>query len=225
MQQPNQLSPWQAWSLEVQHKLKEQHEQITKLETQIAALCEQVKILESRPAYNIESIEYHFDQLKVERLDGTLNIGMTAPGAGDDSFPGSIEQLAVPKPQVFPSAAPSITPQAGPYTDIYTEMNRYLDSEAQQRLLAYENELGIPLDPYHRRIIIEDVRKQVPTRIQYYLNYLQQSEGKSDGEQAANNTESIVSSVLAKTIRDADAALLAYMRQLQSGNPSSGGMA
>lgn len=222
MQQPNQLSPWQAWSLEVQHKLKSQQEQIEKLETQVAALCEQVKQLEGRPAYNIESIEYHFDQLKVEKLDGTLNIGMTAPGAGDDSFPGSIEQLAVSKPQVFPSAAPGITPQTGPYTDIYTEMNRYLDSEAQQRLLAYENELCIPLDPYHRRIIIEDVRKQVPTRIQYYL---QRSDVKPDGKQETNDTESIVSSVLAKTIRDADAALLAYMRQLQSGNPSSGGMA
>lgn len=222
MQQPTQLSPWQSWSLEVQNKLKAQQEQIAKLETQVAALCEQVKQLEGRPTYNIESIEYHFDQLKVEKLDGTLNIGMTAPGAGDDSFPGSIEQLAVSKPNVFPSAAPAITPQAGPYTDIYTEMNRYLDSEAQQRLLAYENELSIPLDPYHRRIIIEDVRKQVPTRIQYYL---QRSESISEGEQAANDTESIISSVLAKTIRDADAAMLAYMRQLQSGNPSSGGMA
>ncbi|MGM0880603.1 MAG: spore germination protein GerPC [Bacillota bacterium] len=223
MQQPNQLSPWQIWSLDVQHKLKAQQEQIEKLETQVAALCEQVKQLETRPAYNIESIEYHFDQLKVEKLDGTLNIGMTAPGSGEESFPGSIEQLAVTKPpQVFPSAAPAITPQAGPYNDIYAEMNRYMDSEAQQRLLAYENELGIPLDPYHRRIIIEDVRKQVPTRIQYYL---QRSVGKPEGQQEANDTESIVSSVLAKTIRDADAAMLTYMRQLQSGNPSSGGMA
>ncbi|WP_028610407.1 spore germination protein GerPC [Paenibacillus harenae] len=221
MQQHNQLSPWQIWSLDVQQKLKSQQEQIDRLEAQVAALCEQLKQLEARPAYNIESIEYHFDQLKVEQLDGTLNIGMTAPGSGNDSFPGSIEQLAVNQPEVFPSAGPSIPPQSGPYTDIFNEMNRYLDTEAQQKLIMYENELCIPLDPYHRRIVIEDVRKQVPTRIQYYLR---EGERGAEEQSAAVDDNAIISRVLAKTKRDADAALLAYMRQLQNGSAPSGGM-
>lgn len=222
MQQPNPLSPWQMWSLEVQHKLKEQQEQLEALEAKVSALCEQVKQLEARPTYNIESIEYHFDQLKVEKLDGTLNIGMTAPGTGDDAFPGSIEQISVSKPQVFPSADPTITPPSGVYNDISADMNRYLDDEAPQRLLSFENELCIPLDPYHRRIIIEDIRKQMPTRINYYMH--EAEKGTAD-QFSATDDASVAANVLAKTRRDADAALLAYMRQLQSGTPSSGGMA
>lgn len=222
MQQPNPLSPWQMWSLEVQNKLKEQQEQLDALNAKVLALCDQIKQLEARPTYNIESIEYHFDQLKVEKLDGTLNIGMTAPGMGGDSFPGNIEQLSVPKPEVFPSASSSIPTPSGEYDDIFNEMTRYLDVEVPQKLLSYENELCTPLDPYHRKIIIEDIRKQVPSRIHYYLHKTDQS---TDAQKAKADDDSKTASILAKTRRDTDAALLAYMRQLQTGTPSSGGMA
>lgn len=221
MQQPNQLSPWQMWSLEVQHKLNEQKEQLQTLDAKVAALSEQVKKLEARPTYNIEKIEYRFDQLKVEKLDGTLNIGMTAPGTDGESFPGSIEQIEVTKPQVFPSAGPSIPPPSETYNAIFTEMNRYLDDAAPQRLLAFEQEFSIPLDPYHRRIIIEDVRRQLPNRIHYYMK---QPDNSTADQQPADIDETVAARVLAKTTRDADAALLAYMRQLQSGTPASGGM-
>ena len=39
MQQPNPLSPWQMWSLEVQNKLKEQQEQLDALERKGRSLC------------------------------------------------------------------------------------------------------------------------------------------------------------------------------------------
>lgn len=221
MQQPQPLSPWQIWSLEVQNKLKEQQERIETLETQVVALCEQVKKLEAKPAYTIENIHYQFDQLKVEKLDGTLNIGMTVPGMNDDTFPGNIDQLAVSNTQAYPSAVPSVTAPSRLYNDIFAGMNRYLEEEAPNRLLAYENDLCIPLDPFHRRIIINDVRKQVPTRIQYYL----QKSGQDDQFQPETNEyNTVTANVLTKTIRDADAALLAYMRQLQDGSPSSGGI-
>ncbi|WP_054024259.1 spore germination protein GerPC [Bacillus sp. FJAT-28004] len=221
MQQSNPLSPWQLWSLEVQNRLKEQCERLDALEAKVIALCEQVKQLEARPTYNIEGIQYHFDQLKVEKLDGTLNIGMTAPGMGDDSIPGSIEQMAVSNTQVFPTAGTSMPSPSGLYNDIYAGMTRYLDTEAEKKLLSYENEFQIPLDPYHRQIIINDVRKQVPTRIQYYM---QKTERSSDAQPSANDSNAMAAAVLAKTTRDADAALLAYMRQLQSNSTSTGGM-
>lgn len=221
MQQPNQLSPWQMWSLEVQHKLNEQQEQLQALEAKVAALSEQVKKLEARPTYNIEKIEYRFDQLKVEKLDGTLNIGMTAPGTDGESFPGSIEQIEVTKPQVFPSSGPSIPPPSETYTAIFAEMNRYLEDEAQQRLLAFEKEFCIPLDPYHRRIIIEDVRRQLPNRIHYYMK---QPDNSTADQHPEDIDETVAARVIAKTTRDADEAMLAYMRQLQTGTPASGGM-
>jgi len=221
MQPSNPYSPWQLWSMNVQNKLTEQCERLDALEAKFAALCEQVKQLEARPTYNIEGINYHFDQLKVEKLEGTLNIGMTAPGTGDDAIPGSIEQMTVSNTKVFPTASTPMPTPSGLYNDIYAGMNRYLDAEAEQKLLAYENEFQIPLDPYHRQIIINDVRKQVPTRIQYYM----QKTGRGEDTQlAANEFNAVAASVLAKTTRDADAALLAYMRQLQSNSPSNGGI-
>lgn len=44
-QQPNQLSPWQAWSLDVARQLQSQQESIASLEQQLAAICEQLKSL------------------------------------------------------------------------------------------------------------------------------------------------------------------------------------
>ncbi|MDQ0058326.1 spore germination protein GerPC [Paenibacillus harenae] len=220
MQQQGPLSPWQAWAHDVMHKLTAQQAIIERMEKQIADLCEQVKQLESRPAYHIDSIEYHFDQLKVEKLDGTLNIGMTAPGSGGDQFPGSIDQLSVPAPEVFPSAAPAVAPHSPLYNEIHTNMNRYLDTDAAERLIAIESDLCIPLDPYHRRIILNDIKKQMPTRIHYYMQ--QTSSGGNEVETPRTN-ENQGEVVLAKAIRDADAAMLAYMKQLQSGQPPSGG--
>lgn len=212
------LSPWQAWAGEVQQKLIAQQALIEQLELQVADLCEKIKQLEARPSYTIESIEYHFDQLKVEKLDGTLNIGMTAPGAGGEQPPGGIEQLSVPAPEVFPSAAPAITPQSEQYHTVYDGMLRYFDKQAVEHLIALETDLGIPLDPYHRKIIINDIKKQVPTRINYYL---QQTES-GNGNDADN--DALCGSVLAKTTRDAKAAMLSYMKQLQTGDAPSGGM-
>lgn len=214
MQQQTPISPWQAWSLEIQQKVTAQQEQIENLENQVAALCDKLKQFEVRPTYHIDKIEYKFDQLKVEKLDGTLNIGMTAPGGGGNPFPDNIEQLSVPSQQSYPSAGPTTTPTSGPYNDIQSKMNQYLDNRAEQKLLTYEKELGIPLDPYHRRIVIEDIRKQVPSRIQYYM----QRSDDPNGQQASYEGEDLIDFVLNKTTRDTDAALLAYMRQLQNGN-------
>lgn len=222
MQEPRPMSPWQSWAYDVQRKLHEQQASIEKLEERISALCDQIKQLEARPAYNIESIEYHFDQLKVESLEGTLNIGMTAPGTDGETFPGTIEQLSTATPEVFPSSSPAIVPQTGPTADITEEMNRYLDSEAPAKLKNYENEFCLPLDPYHRRIIIEDIRKQMPSRVEYYIN--QQSKGQN-GKTNGTDDGALKEAVLSKTIRDTDAALLAYMNQLRTGTPASGGMA
>lgn len=224
MQQPNGMSPWQAWALEVQHTLQVQQSLIEKLTKELAELCEKVKTLEARPSYAIESIQYHFDQLKVEKLDGTLNIGMTAPGEGGQQIPGNgngaIEQLAVPNAEVYPAADSSITPPTPAYEAIYAEINRYMDTDAQVKLQQLEAEYGIPLDPYHRRIIIEDVRKQMPARIQYYMQQQLKSSEKYGYKLSGNINEA---QVIAKTERDADAAMQAYFQQLKANSESQGG--
>ena len=67
-----------------------------------------MKTAESKPLYHIDSLAYHFDQLKVEKLDGTLNIGMTPPS--EDTIK-EIGQLVMPGPLESKVQNP---PQGGP---------------------------------------------------------------------------------------------------------------
>ncbi|GMK45507.1 germination protein PC [Paenibacillus glycanilyticus] len=223
-QQPpgNGLSPWQAWSLELQTKLRAQQSQIYSLEQQLAVLSEQLKQLENKPTYNIEKLEYHFDQLKVEKLEGTLNIGMTPPGMpGGD---GDIDQLAVQqhKPNVYPAAASGITPPSEPYAGLRAEVDRFLSQHGTQRLIALETEYGVDLDPYHRRMVLEDIRKQLPTRIHFYMQLKPgEAEAGTGGQEQNPQTEQEKKEmILSKTIRDADAAMQKYIQSLKSGNAS-----
>lgn len=218
-QQPhgNGLSPWQAWSLELQSKLRAQQSQIYSLEQQLAVLCEQLKQLESKPTYTIEKLEYHFDQLKVEKLEGTLNIGMTPPGMPNGE--GEIDQLAVQqKPNVYPAAASGLTPPSEPYADVRAELDRYLNLQGMQKLAALEAEYGVELDPYHRRMVLEDVRKQLPSRIHFYMQ-LKPGEHESNGQgQEPQSEQQKKEMILSKTIRDTDAAMQRYIQQLKSGS-------
>ncbi len=243
-------SPWQAWSCEVAKRLRQQHEQIECLEKQVAAMQEQLNQLNAKPTYNIESIAYHFDQLKVEKLDGTLNIGMTAPGSDNPCYPGNIEQLAIGKQQqvqkpvfkqavqqqqssgqsaavpdfnsaaaAYPSAASGITPPDHMFTDIFARMSDYLNSEAMQTINDCEASLGLQLDPHHKNNVIEDIRRQLPGRIHYYMQQLQQSDNKD----VLAFPDLITDQVIAKTKRDAASALQTYMQQLCASNKNIGG--
>lgn len=230
MKEENQLSPWQAWSYEIMKQLKMQLERIERLECTVDDLCKQLKQIESKPSYNIENIQYHFDQLKVEKLEGTLNIGMSLPDGdtfgseeanGGTGNSGNIDQFSVGQSSgnVFPSASPAITSPPEQYNDIYRRLTQYLDTEAHQSLLNYEKELAMPLDPYHRKIILEDIRKQMPTRIQFYW----QMQTKDGTDTASLYPDLIADRVFDKTKRDAESAINAYMRGLKAGNPMNGG--
>ncbi|GLX69128.1 spore germination protein GerPC [Paenibacillus glycanilyticus] len=219
-QQPpgNGLSPWQAWSLELQSKMKLQQTLIYSLEQQLAVLSEQLKQLENKPTYHIEKLEYHFDQLKVEKLEGTLNIGMTPPGMPNGD--GDIEQLSVPpqKPNVYPAAASGLTPPSEPYADVRAKADRYLTLEGVQKLIALETEYGVDLDPYHRRMVLEDIRKQLPSRIHFYMELKSEEQESDSGETQTEQQRKEM--ILSKTIRDADAAMQRYVLQLKNGSNS-----
>jgi len=94
MQQPT-FSPQALWQLcaSLSQQLQEQQKELRQLCTEVVALRTRVQAVENKPMYNIEKLEYQFDQLKVEKLDGTLNIGMSPPG--EQQFK-ELGQLVVP---------------------------------------------------------------------------------------------------------------------------------
>ncbi|MFB9330617.1 spore germination protein GerPC [Paenibacillus aurantiacus] len=261
MQTPSDpaLTPWQLCMglservqlqqrqlYETQCKLQEQQQLMSEFQRQLDELRARLQAAESRPVYHIEKMEYAFDQLKVEKLDGTLNIGMTPPSEeyikeiGQLVLPGGLTasgktppatgDTAMSGPNQFPSmgasSGPGATAPQPPYPEIRQQVDMYLNQVAPEKLAQLENEFGIPLDPYHRRLIIDDIRKQMSARIQYYIQQTARAaaggSGEGDEPGSGDNVQPPLSQtqaalVLAKTTRDIDAALRAYMTQLRGG--------
>ncbi|MBU8907911.1 spore germination protein GerPC [Desertibacillus haloalkaliphilus] len=108
------------------------------------------------------NVEYKFDQLKVERLDGTLNIGLN-PNQGEEA----IDDFSVNQHQLQ-------TPFARGNSDLFENVRKdiyhYLDHDCYPILETLEAQYNYPLEPSYRQFIIDDVKKQIDHRIQYYLN-------------------------------------------------------
>ncbi|MCM3747266.1 hypothetical protein M3223_07850 [Paenibacillus pasadenensis] len=314
----------------------EQQQYNVQLAAYVRQLAAQLQELESKPSYTIERIEYNFDQLKVEQLDGTLNIGMTAPSEsqlqelGQLSLPANINvenggakvyplpipqsaaagiasqaakaqaassaaaaksaaqtpfQPAIPgafttpaqpgfgaapgltasQPPAVPahpildpgaaaipgfSGTPAAPPQAASaaqpangsptgfppigaspapgsaqpavmlpgFTDIRDSVNTWLNANAHMKLDAAAKSSKVQLDPSHRQMVIEDVRRQIPERIRLYMNEELAGLGNSQGdspEQTRLAPEKLHRTA-ERTVRDAETALKNYVQQLSS---------
>ncbi|WP_308634540.1 spore germination protein GerPC [Paenibacillus silvisoli] len=252
----NPPTPWQLWTAFNQHihklqcRLDEQQALIDRLNKRLEALSQRLDAAEAKPSYHIDTIQYHFDQLKVEKLDGTLNIGLTPP---NEEQIKEIGQLVMPsgsgtvvvndpqqqqgtlngkktvnneKPNQFPMTpsnggipGPASVMPASPYPEVRLVIDRYLDQNAPQLLAELEAEFEIALDPYHRRLVIEDIRKQMSARIQYYIQAAErehkEQESGSEGSPPPSDAQ-IQENVIAKTTRDIHGGLRSYISRLKN---------
>ncbi|KPC97583.1 putative spore germination protein GerPC [Geobacillus sp. BCO2] len=109
-----------------------QTKKIRALERRLRSLEARLREMEAQPRTSIERIEYKFDQLKVETLEGTLNIGIAPPGAG-----GAIEDFAVePVKTVIPKPEPVLM------RPIQEKVAAYLNGEASETLKRLEQQYG-----------------------------------------------------------------------------------
>ncbi|PEC21881.1 spore germination protein GerPC [Bacillus cereus] len=158
---------------QLQQALQTQQAAILNLENQVRLLQEELNELKSRPSSSIGKVEYKFDQLKVENLNGTLNIGLnpfSAKGQQIEDFQVDTETLKVnPESDTNPDL----------YQGILQEMHRYLDEEAYSRILHFEQEERTPLDEMYRQMMVDDIKKQMEHRLPYYLSQVQSYEGIS----------------------------------------------
>ncbi|MNG13098.1 putative spore germination protein GerPC [compost metagenome] len=79
----------------------------------------------------------------------------------------------------------------------------------------------MPLDPYHRRIVIEDIRRQLPTRIQFYMQQM-----KANNPDFDTQPFTVEEQVTGKTIRDVQMAFRQYLMKLgtNGSGPEGGGV-
>ncbi|WP_051390459.1 spore germination protein GerPC [Sediminibacillus sp. JSM 1682029] len=146
---------WQTYVNQLQQYIQNQDQRLQELEARVAELEKNQK--NNQP--NVERIDYHFDQLKIERLDGTLNIGISPEGLE------SIEDFAVNQQQptgLQPYSSP-------PRQQIVAGLDRLVTSEAPKLLEELSTQYQRPLSPKQRDILIQDIKQQLPNRAAYYL--------------------------------------------------------
>jgi len=170
----SQLLQWVQMTLQIQEN------RIAALEQTIQKLQEQLKQLKDKPNIQVEKIEYKFDQLKVETLDGTLNIGL------NPSDLANIEDFAVQNQSLNTPIHPKAQMQRS--MKIEESIYQYLETELPVVFKETQNQLNVQLDDSYLDFIKQDIMKQLPTRIDYHVQNT--AANKRDGGQST--VESII---------------------------------
>jgi len=182
-----------------------QTKKIHALERHLHVLEARLQEIEAQPRTSIERIEYKFDQLKVETLEGTLNIGIAPPGAG-----GTIEDLAVePVKTVIPKPEPALM------RAIQEKIAAYLKQEAPETLKQLEHQYGRRLDDTYRQFILQDIARQTDERIRFYL----QEKANHGYVPPGDRDEAVEHEIFQKVKADIEQSLDAFLKHL----PTEGG--
>ncbi|GGE39192.1 putative spore germination protein GerPC [Pullulanibacillus camelliae] len=151
--------------------LRHYHERLHALEETVDQLANKIDALNTREPIQIH---YSFDQLKIEKLDGTLNIGIK-PGEGENElneFLVSHNAVSAPGDVAYTSPH-QMTEQKQKGMDIAEDIQHYFDDyfreDVFQDLLQLEEKHRYPLDQPYRQFIVQDVRRQLLPRIDYYI--------------------------------------------------------
>ncbi len=156
--------------------VEHQSKKIAKLEKMVLDMRHEIAVLKDRPPVQVGNIEYKFDQLKVETLEGTLNIGLNPTDLeGIDDFSVDQKAVNVPNPgkQLFKRTI-----------EIETALHQYLEEDLEGIYREAQEKLGISVDDSYFTFIKEDIKKQISGRVS---SHLQERSSSQNG--AANSSE------------------------------------
>ena len=155
--------------------IQQQEERIAQLEKRTRTSAK-IKELGEQPPIKIDKIEYKFEQLKIDSLDGTLNIGL------NPLTPDNLEDIIInEKPEVtFPQGAqpqgeqPGQPGGPGPQNPSLKPLNRQLEkqwvSDIHETILNELNQYGFSMvqhvldersmmiDESYYEFILEDIK-------------------------------------------------------------------
>jgi spore germination protein PC len=146
----------------LQQLINEQNEKIYDLEKQVKQLKKQVDEISDKP----QTVEYKFEQLKIEKLEGTLHIGLGHSAESKDM----IEQFNVGQNTLhMPQQEQRGNLENPSYREMLKSMDEFFAKEVPVYLKSLETKTNVSLDDSYRIFIMEDVQRQVPGRIKHYL--------------------------------------------------------
>jgi len=171
---------------------------IVALEQKVNELSQELMTIKESPKINVERIEYKFDQLKVESLDGTLNIGLNPSNLKD-----TIEDLAVDQ-NVNVNTIKDLTPYKERITN---EIQAYIQNELPTLIQDNEMQFQRSLDPSYYEMVQQDLLNQMPQRIDFYLENIPHVESKQSEEEWERK-------IISKIKKDIQTALFSFMSQM-----------
>ncbi|WP_026566095.1 spore germination protein GerPC [Bacillus sp. UNC41MFS5] len=142
--------------------IQAQEKRILSLESTLQKMQAEIKQLYEKQAIHVDKIEYKFDQLKVETLEGTLNIGL------NPSELAGIEDFAVQNQSLSTPMSPKDQMQRS--MKIEEAIYRYLESDLPPIVEATQRELNVLPNDEYLAFIKQDIIKQLPSRIEHHLN-------------------------------------------------------
>lgn len=146
----------------LQNTLESQQQIICKLEADVKRLQDDLQEARQQSPIRVDRIEYKFDQLKVERLEGTLNIGLTP------SDLEKIDELAInhqntPGPFLFPARDEFVQ-------QLSSEVLHDINNNKEEIFKKAEKICERNADDTMKSFIMDDLARQLPQRIHHYLD-------------------------------------------------------
>ena len=153
--------------------MQKQDQILRSLQQKIMLMEQEITKLQNRPSVRVEKLEYKFDQLKVETLEGTLNIGLNPTDLQ------GIEDFSVPSK----NGTKTPNERMALFTDVENSIHQYLDSNLSSIMTQVGQQLSIQVNDSYREFILQDIKKQLPNRIEYYLNQPLRNENETPEQQ------------------------------------------
>jgi spore germination protein PC len=171
--------------------VEHQSKKIAKLEKMVLEMHKEIASLKERPPVQIGNIEYKFDQLKVETLEGTLNIGLNPTdleGIEDFTVDQKAVNVPIPQKQLFKRTI-----------ELENTLYQYLESDLEKIYRDAQANLGINVDDSYFTFIKDDIKKQLSGRVAYHLKELSAT---SRGEEFSSEINGKVIDLLKQEIQN-----------------------
>lgn len=150
------------------HYIEAQERRIQSIEKRLVQLSKDMQDMKEKPTIRVDKIDYKFDQLKIETLEGTLSIGLNPADLQ------AIEDLSIDNQPLPPSFSPEMRMQAT--MELENEIHQYLDKQLPTTIQSIEQQLQMNVDPSYHTFIRQDIEKQLPKRIEQYLMQIPRNE-------------------------------------------------
>ncbi|WP_438447788.1 spore germination protein GerPC [Gorillibacterium sp. sgz5001074] len=153
------------------------------VEVSLASVQKQLEEQEKQPTTRIDKIEYRFEQLKVDTLAGTLQIGLAqgADGLIEDLAAGSATAQDVKLSSGDDDGDENGGGDRGePYASMGRALEGYLAAELDQDIDAAAEEAGMAPAEARREEVAEDLRRQIRQRAAVYMKQIPTREGSDE---------------------------------------------